>query len=974
MMKFLIFSIFLWIFPHPTFAAVDPSLSWQVSHSAHFDLIYDAQQQDLALLSLDRLEKAYAKLALLWTHLPERITVVLDDRTDLTNGAATALPYAHVLIFPVLPGPQESISEYGDWAEEIAIHELTHILSFEQRRGGVQFLSHIFGTIITPNLLLPRWWLEGVAVDAETRLSAHGRLRSNYQDATLRALATSDRWDGVGLAEINEQLIPTWPYGSRPYLYGSLLWSEMIAIKGRNMINELHEVFGGRFPYLLSGPIEDRFDGLDLPLLFEQTKRSTKAAVEKQKRILQQTPFTEFEKFLDEEFVETLTPRISPDGLKMAFLAKDDTLKRSIQVLIRPSTKESFSAAHRLKVFGQKEEIGSPPGVEVKLPRIQEDDAPPGGTINRLTWKPDSNSFIFDLVAEQNMFHDVSDLWIYSLETGKAEQLTKGLRAREPDLSPDGTRVAYVQMEAGRTSLAIYDLKSERAETVHKPDLLSRVSWPVWLDDRRVLFTVREKGRERFAILQLTDRKVETPSLSLREVALPFVKNKKVYFVSNESGVRNLYETDLNFRAVKPITHLWTGAYAGDLDEFRNELWLTQIGNRGFELGKRNLASEGPKNLPTVSPLFADRYPIPSEMPSAGKTPSETDDYSALGYLWPRFWIPFVNWDDKGTQISASTFGFDPLQKHAYSVFASYDSAIERGSYLLRYQNQVFQPTLIFQSSDLSSYLADPEQATRTQSNFVQSAWELAGIDPDLTFAVGWSWLAREQLGVKSTQTGPMVALAFQRIQQRGEQISPESGGAATFTSTQFLEGEGREHYNLSTLTLLKYGKMPWGRHHAWMARFAGQSIDRPVLIANLDSSLSTLAAAAPTTQFYLMRGYVTGAFLGKSIANLNLEYRFPLSRIDRGTDHFAFFLRRISGALVTDGIWLDGFVYDTTQEPFVYRRVDDWKGFASAGGEMKFEFTLGYHFEFQIVAGVYAPLSSEYAESAPRFGLGLAL
>lgn len=974
MSKWLLFLSLLLAPVGGALAAVHPDLEWKTLRSAHFDLVFDARHHEVALLYLDRLERARRKLVPLWPEFPGRLTVVLNDRTDLTNGYATALPYAHVVIFPVLPGPQESISEYGDWAEEIAIHELTHILSFETRRGGARFLASIFGNIITPNLLLPRWWLEGVAVDSETRLSSHGRLRSSYQDATLRALASSSRWNDFSLAEINEFQIPTWPYGARPYLFGSLLWSEMIALKGEKMIGDLHHAFGGRVPYFLSGPVRERFDGQDLPRLFRRAKDSIARAVADQERTLKSVPLSETAPFRDPDFKETLTPRISPDGLKMAFLARDNTLKRSIQVLMRPGRDVPFAPEHRVRSFGQKEEVTTPAGPEIGLPRGS-GDAPPGGTINRISWMPDSSAFVFDLVSEKDMFSDVSDLWIFSLPSGKGERLSRDLRAREPEVSPDGKRVAFVQLEGGRSSLAVFDLESKKVSVPFRPALLSRVAWPAWLDEDRILFTLREKGGEKLMIARLSTATAEPAPLSLRESTLPFTRNGKVHFISQENGVRNLYVADGGLRHARPLTHLWTGAFASDLDEARGDLWVTQVGPFGFELARLSPREDLPARLPAVETLLNDRYPRRATEPEPERVASEASAYDPLPYLRPRYWLPFLYWDDKGTQVSVNTGSFDPLQKHLYTLFASYDSATERGSYALRYQNQSFLPTLNLIASDLSSYLADASQPTRTRFSLAQASWQLPSLSPHLFVAFGWSWLGREQIRERTYQTGPTAGLLYHRVSQTGEQISPESGGLAHLTTTQFLEGGDREHYNLTTLALTKYGRVPWwGNRHAWMARFVGQSVDREVRIANYESTLSTLSGAAPSTQSFLMRGYVTGAFLGKSLANTSLEYRFPIRRIDSGSDTAPLFVRRLSGAVVADGIWLEGYAYDTTREPFVYRRVTPWKGFGSAGFEAKLDLTLGYHFEMQLVTGIYAPVPNEYTESAPRLGFGLAL
>src|SRR6185312_11022489 len=162
-----------------------------------------------------------------------------------------------IMVYPVLPPTLTTISDYGDWARELTMHESTHILSFEPRRGLVKGLYYTFGSLITPNILLPRWYLEGIAVEMETRFSRHGRLRSPYQDGSVRAYVNDDRLSEIQLGEINEVGIETWPQGARPYLFGSMMWSEMIAKYGEKLIWDLHDRYGGRVPFMLNGPLED---------------------------------------------------------------------------------------------------------------------------------------------------------------------------------------------------------------------------------------------------------------------------------------------------------------------------------------------------------------------------------------------------------------------------------------------------------------------------------------------------------------------------------------------------------------------------------------------------------------------------------------------------------------------------------------------------------------------------------------------
>lgn len=960
-------------FTSDLWASVEPSLEWKVLSSAHFDLIYDAQQQELAELYLVRLESARTKLSSVWQKLPERLPVVLNDRTDLTNGYAAPIPYLHSMLFPSLPGPMESISELGDWAENIAIHELTHILTFEQKRGAVAFLANIFGSIITPNMLLPRWWLEGVAVDAETRFSNQGRLRSNFQDATLRALASSSRWQEFQYPEINQFDIPSWPYGARPYLFGSLMWSEMIALEGAKMIHELNDAMGGRAPYFLSAPIKNKLKGENLPGLFELTKQSTLERVEKQKLILEQQPLTSAKKFIDPDFIESFSPRISPDGKKMAFLAKDDSLKRTIQILVRPELSQSFSPSHRLKQFGPGQEV-STQTPDIQIPRIT-DDAPPGGTISRISWLPDSQSFVFDLVSEVNWFHDHSDLWIYSLKDSKAKQLTHNLRGREPDVSSDGSYVAYVGLEAARTHLAIYDLKAKTAKIIFRPQALHRVSWPTWIDKNNILFSIRNSNSEILMSFNLQTGLAKEINLGLSEASLPFVGTRAIYFVSNQNGVRNLYRADSQFKKATPITHLWTGAYSGDWDPHRSELWLTQIGENGFELV--NLAEKDfslkADALPKIDPLFADRYPAQSQTELAPLNSTQAE-YSALSYLMPRYWLPFFFFDDKGLQASVSTSGFDPLGKHSYTIFGSYDSATKLGSYQLTYLNHTQKPKLLFAATKLSSYLADPNDITWNEQNSADAIFQLSNLSTELELILGAESFSHEVFGVKASSYGARVGLKYSNFSQTGNQISPESGGEVRAFDRHYFSSKEDDEFNQANLSATKFGKIPWFKHHAWMARVSGQYINHKVSIANYASTVSSLAALPPGTDAMQMRGYVSGAFLGQSMAQGTLEYRFPIRRIDWGGNYFPFYAKRISGAFVGDLIGLDGYQYDAESEPAKYRRVTNWKGFGSVGFESKFDFNLGYHLDMQMILGVYVPVGSEYTKSEPRLGLALGL
>jgi hypothetical protein len=223
MNKFLLFFCLLWsLIPSVTFSA-SPYFEWEVLVTEHFEIIYHKPQKELATQYAFAAEESYRLLAPVFSDLPQKTVVALDDSTDLTNGSATFLPYNWISIYPALPNSGESLDEYGFWPTSIMIHELTHIANFQPVSGFYTPFTYIFGRVVTPNTLLPRWYLEGLAVDTESRYTSFGRLRTSRAQGMLRAITKGQSFNNFGVDQINEVSSHTWPYGERPYFFGSLL-------------------------------------------------------------------------------------------------------------------------------------------------------------------------------------------------------------------------------------------------------------------------------------------------------------------------------------------------------------------------------------------------------------------------------------------------------------------------------------------------------------------------------------------------------------------------------------------------------------------------------------------------------------------------------------------------------------------------------------------------------------------------------
>jgi outer membrane protein assembly factor BamA len=89
-----------------------------------------------------------------------------------------------------------------------------------------------------------------------------------------------------------------------------------------------------------------------------------------------------------------------------------------------------------------------------------------------------------------------------------------------------------------------------------------------------------------------------------------------------------------------------------------------------------------------------------------------------------------------------------------------------------------------------------------------------------------------------------------------------------------------------------------------------------------------------------LMRGFEANAFAGDRLALMNIEYRWPLARPERGFKTFPVFLHTVHAAAFADAghTWSDQF------------RLADVK--TSLGGELSADIVLGYSLRLTVTTG----------------------
>jgi hypothetical protein len=202
---------------------VDPGLRWRTLETKSFYVHFSERHRNEARVVAGLAEQILPRHTALLRWKPQsRIHLVVLDSADFSNGLASPIPFNYSWIF-LSPPDDGELLQSREWLELVLTHELFHVVHIDMARGAALGLRRVFGRLpfLFPNLLQPRWIVEGLAVQAESEdAKAYGRLGNSYFEGMMRAEASRGF---RSLAEINAggRGFPL----NRDYLYGSYFFA-----------------------------------------------------------------------------------------------------------------------------------------------------------------------------------------------------------------------------------------------------------------------------------------------------------------------------------------------------------------------------------------------------------------------------------------------------------------------------------------------------------------------------------------------------------------------------------------------------------------------------------------------------------------------------------------------------------------------------------------------------------------------------
>jgi hypothetical protein len=916
----------------------DPALRFRSLQTRHFVIHYHQGEEGLALRLASIAEAEYGPMVARLRHAPAtRTHIVLVDQDDDPNGAATPLPYNLVEIRAVPPPGNEMIGNTDDWLHLVFVHEFSHVLHLDRARGWARAVRAVFGRapIGFPNLFLPEWQVEGLAVYEESR-GTTGRLSAGDFRAVVDEAARAK--DFEPLDRVNGGLI-AWPSGTGWYAYGGLFHEYLADRFGDERLAALAERTSGRFPYLASGAFQGVF-GESLGALWRDFERRERGRAGDHAAGPVPTRLTAFGYLTD-------SPRFERDGTILAARVDAHEFPSLVRIVL------GAAPAHLASRYG-------------------------GGQI-----APARDAIYFDQLELRHDVGLVSDLYRLDRRTGDVRRLTHGARLSEPDVSPDGSRIAAILTGRGERRLVILDVARleaggagavealEHARRFGRPgDIMATPRWSpdgslVALESRRlhsastiVLFHADDPAGNGTTIADSDGRNV-TPAWAPDGQAVVYAHDGEDGKAFNLQCAR--VGDDGHVRSTARITNLDSGAHSPDVSPDGRTIVFVGYTTAGQDIFTLPYSCpEAASGTPSEPRIQAPRTE-PAEPPHAD-TP-----YRPWSTVWPRAWSPVVEHDDDEWRVGGSTGGVDALGYHWWTASATWSVArahdLEpvapgaRPDVTLLYFYDRWRPSFFAQYADETSPLRfrPPGGLERPVAIREQS------VDLGVTLPFRRVRCSQAVLGSfrreHDTVRGPADEGSFDRgalragwsltsAKRYGYSISPEDGvtvGASVERALEALGSDGNATFVRGDLRAY----VGLGPRHAIAAvrvTGAGTEGDAPVRrILRLGGTGADPAVISfDEDASSLLRGFSTGQFAGTRLALVNADYRVPLVRVERGYGTWPLFLRTIhaTGFFDTGAAWTD-------EAPALSAWARSW------GGEISADVVAGFMLPLTFTAGI---------------------
>ena len=926
---------------YPVFAKYDPSFKWNTIETPHFYIHYHQGEEQISAKVAQISEDVHERLVprIKWEP-KEKTHLVLIDSKDSANGNATPFLYNKMNIYLTKPAGMLHMGAYDDWLRLLITHEYTHILQMDMVNGLPKKIQNIFGRLYFPNMFQPIWLVEGLATFEETEQTSAGRGNSAYPDMVLRMASLENEFPGL---DKMSNLPYQWPSSDMPYLFGESFIRFIRDKYGRDKLAGISVEYSGRwFPFLVNSTgervLNETYSNLYLEWKNELVIKYKKKKKEIQSRGLSgSSPLTEIGDI-------NISPSFSPDGKYIAYTV---------------SNNDEFPGIYIMNSDGS----GKKKIVKNIFPSL---------TGSGVVWSPDGMKLFYTKMETNRNTNLFNDIYYYDLKLKKEIRITNGLRARDPDISPDGKKIIFVVNKLGITRLAEMDISQGKVKyDEDKVKYLTKESEYQYQNPvfdpfgNKILVNVWQPGG--YISLWIVDIEGNKVKELFNDRALDITPKwspdgKYVYFSSDRGGIYNLYAYEIEKAKLFQVTNVLGGAFMPSPSPDGIKIVFSNYTSKGYDIHTIKIDKNKWKEAEEYRSKYKDAEYEKKQVEK------KNYPYSPASSIYPRYWFPSVECNsESGIMLGALTSGEDALQEHKYSATVNYGPDKGRVWYRLNYIYDGFYPTFKVDVSDYDKSYGDffvsksgDEKKKYIEKNRIYDisvSLPVISAQRKQKISLAYKWNKLSSLsGVTPWPgyNGPVPdkgKLASGRILYKFDNSKKYNFSVSREHGRVFELGYERSDkifgsyfkFNKYTVDWHEYISMPW-KHQILKSRiFAGAS-DGDFISQGafqLGGDIPGEVTSSVEEQAVNLRGYSANAFYGKKTALLSLEYRFPIKIYEKGHELNPVYFRKLHGAVFAEaGNAWNGSSFHSS----------DLK--RSAGIEISYDLSIAYLFPVTVRLG----------------------
>jgi len=526
------------------------TLKWHRFDTPNYTVIYPRGVDSLANAFANRLEYYYSHLGNPLDHRHSHMPVIIHNESSFSNGVFAWAP-KRLEIF-TNPDPN---GYHQDWLTQLALHEGRHAVQIDKLNQGITKVLSIAGGEQAAGamaIFLPYWYLEGDAVDAETRLSNTGRGRQPSFEMGIKAqLLEADRLFSFSKATMGsyKHYIPNY------YQLGYL----MVRYGRKNYGDEFwidFQQYAARKPFLLN------------PTFFSMRKYNLKSKNQFYGDVLNSyrqkwsdmsstrelTPYADWTRNRNRHYTSYTFPQFISKSLffvyksginqipEFIFLGEGGEEKRIFRPGFLSSGRVRFSGSH-------------------------------------VVW----DEFIPDTRWSNRNY---SVIRTYEVATGNVKNLGRKTRYYSPDVSHDGSQIAAIeQTENQNFNLVILRIDGTITETIPSPGNMF-MQHPAWMeqDTALVVLLSQETGKALFSYGIESGKWEKLFDAGFDDISYPVVHEQRIYFGGTFSGIDNIYCLDLTEQRSYQVTSARFGAFQPEISRDGRTLLYSNYTANGYKV------------------------------------------------------------------------------------------------------------------------------------------------------------------------------------------------------------------------------------------------------------------------------------------------------------------------------------------------------------------------------------------------------